>query len=297
MMALCNHWMPFPLNAALRHIQPKHFGSSAHFAGWNRFPFVSRRSTMGRPLNWLPGAPIRLIGRHAESVEDACRWRKQLFPILSIPVETKVFRPDGNRGEHMSESHHWSNPGEFDRLMEEVRAGSQDAAWELLERVGPHVHRVVHRMLNRELRSKFDSMDFVQAVWASFFVNRRQIAAFARPEQLIGFLVAMARNKVIGEHRRRMMTAKYDVRRETAGAAEVGSISETQVHPEASPSQFAMARECWNQLVSGQPELHQQIVVRKFMGDTHEEIAANLGINRRTITRILNQLVPYEQAS
>lgn len=197
----------------------------------------------------------------------------------------------------MTESLYWSSPGEFDRLMDEVRNGSQDAAWELLERVGPHVHRVVHRMLNRELRSKFDSMDFVQAVWASFFVNRRQICSFARPEQLIGFLVAMARNKVVQEHRRRMQTVKYDVRREAAGANEIGSISETQIHPEPSPSQFAMARECWNQIVTGQPELHRQIVMRKYMGDTHEEIAEHLGINRRTITRILNQLVPFEQAS
>lgn len=190
----------------------------------------------------------------------------------------------------------WSAPGEFERLIVAVREGSQEAAWDLLERVGPHVQRVVHRMLNRELRSKFDSMDFVQAVWASFFVNRRQIVTFTRPEQLIGFLVGMARHKVITEHRRRILTEKYDVRREKTNAMDTATVEETQVHPAPSPSQFAVARECWNRLIDGQPELHRQIVVRKYMGDSHDEIAATLGINRRTITRVLGRLLPRESA-
>jgi RNA polymerase sigma-70 factor (ECF subfamily) len=193
-------------------------------------------------------------------------------------------------------SPNWLPASEFNQLMDGIRAGSQDAAWELLERIGPHVHRVVSRMLVRELRSKFDSMDFVQAVWASFFVNRRQIASFARPEQLIGFLVGMARNKVIDEHRRRVRTEKWDVRRENSVETEITSIEESDVPTEPSASQFAIARECWRKLIDGQPELHRQIVVRKYMGDTHEEIAATLGINRRTVTRVLGSLLPRESA-
>jgi RNA polymerase sigma factor (sigma-70 family) len=189
----------------------------------------------------------------------------------------------------------WSVPGEFERLIDGVREGSQEAAWDLLERIGPHVHRIVRRMLNRELRSKFDSMDFVQSVWASFFVNRRQIAGFTRPDQLIGFLVIMARNKVVSEHRRRILAVRHDVRREKP-ADEIPAVEETQVDPEPSPSEFAIARECWHKIVDGQPELHRQIVLRRYMGDTHEEIAEMLGINRRTITRVLHRLLPREPA-
>jgi RNA polymerase sigma factor (sigma-70 family) len=190
----------------------------------------------------------------------------------------------------------WSAPGEFERLIGEVREGSQDAAWDLLERVGPHVQRVVHKMLNRELRSKFDSVDFVQAVWASFFINRQKIAEFTEPSQLIRFLVGMARNKVISEHRRRILTEKYDVRRERPDAMANPAIEETQVYPAPSPSQFAIARECWHQLIDGQPEMYRQIVVRKYMGESHDEIAMALRINRRTITRILDRLLPKESA-
>ena len=186
--------------------------------------------------------------------------------------------------------------GEFDRLIDEIRDGSQDAAWDLLERVGPHVQRVVHKMLSRELRSKFDSMDFVQAVWASFFVNRRQIVTFTRPEQLIRFLISMARNKVITEHRKRIMTEKYDVRREKSSAINDPDAVESQMPTGPSPSQYAVARECWQQLLRDKPELSRQIVLRKYMGESHEEIAAKLGINRRTITRVLGEILPRESA-
>lgn len=185
---------------------------------------------------------------------------------------------------------------EFNRLIEEIRDGSQDAAWVLLERVGPHVQRVVRHMLNRELRSKFDSMDFVQAVWASFFVNRNLIISFTKPEQLVRFLVSMARNKVISENRRRILTEKYDVRREKS-ADQIGEKNlEAQTPFVSSPSQFAMARECWQQLLRNQPELSRQILLRKYMGEKNEEIALTLGINRKTVTRVLGQILERESA-
>ena len=190
----------------------------------------------------------------------------------------------------------WDAPGEFERLIGEVREGSEEAAWDLFERVGPHVQRIVHKMINRELRSKFDSLDFVQSVWASFFFNRQSIADFTDPRELIRFLVAMARNKVITEHRRRILTEKYDVRRDRSATTMTPEMEETQVYPEPSPSQFAMARECWHQMVDGKPDIYREVVIRKYMGETHDEIALALRINRRTISRILGRMLPKESA-
>ena len=231
------------------------------------------------------------------------RFTHPLKPIRMTPISPYYSRDFGREwdmpssekvetaGSGSEGSFDWAERGEFERLMEEVRAGSQDAAWELLERIGPHVHRVVHRMINREIRGRFDSLDFVQAVWASFFVNRRQISSFSRPEQLIRFLVVMARNKVMDEHRRLLTTEKHDVRREKVSVQDLHAIEESPIPQGASPSQFAIARECWQRMLEGQPELHRQIVYRRYMGDTHEEIAATLGINRRTITRVLERML------
>lgn len=57
----------------------------------------------------------------------------------------------------------------FASLMQRVREGSQDAAHELFQQYGPHILRIVRRKLHKTMRSKYDSSDFVQAVWASFF--------------------------------------------------------------------------------------------------------------------------------
>ena len=64
------------------------------------------------------------------------------------------------------------HPDNFVALMRRVREGSEAAAWELVDKYGGHLRRAVRRVLNPMLRSKFDSLDFVQLVWDSFFRRR-----------------------------------------------------------------------------------------------------------------------------
>ena len=103
---------------------------------------------------------------------------------------------------------------EFRLLMEGVVAGSDAAAAKLLERYGPAVLQAVRRRLNRHLRSKFDSLDFVQDVWASFFANPPSQHRLHRPEMLVAFLAQVARNKVINVTRQRLQGTKRNVNRE-----------------------------------------------------------------------------------
>src|ERR1051326_5719513 len=91
----------------------------------------------------------------------------------------------------------------FAALMDRVRAGSQDAAWEIIERFGKQIKQVVRRRLNGLLRSQFDSTDFVQVVWLSFFRHPDMMRTFSSPSELASFLEVMARNKVTDETRRR----------------------------------------------------------------------------------------------
>ena len=101
--------------------------------------------------------------------------------------------------------------GDFQSLVRRVREGSEDAAWELVDQYGDSIRRAVRRVLNERLRSKFDSLDFVQVVWNSLFRVRDKLDRFDRPEELAAYLVTMARNKVGMEVRRRLMTEKYNV--------------------------------------------------------------------------------------
>ena len=95
--------------------------------------------------------------------------------------------------------------------MEQVRSGSTDAVWRLIEDYGPHIQRVVRRRLDQRMRSKFDSQDFVQMVWASFFRNPVEMSSFDEPEDLLRYLSAMARHKVVNEHRRRIVHQKHNI--------------------------------------------------------------------------------------
>ena len=80
---------------------------------------------------------------------------------------------------------------DFCQLLREVRNGSEDAVWALINEYGDAVREAVRNRLNQELRSKFDSMDFVQLVWGSVFRARDKLERFERPEELVGYLVVL----------------------------------------------------------------------------------------------------------
>lgn len=177
----------------------------------------------------------------------------------------------------------------FEELFERVRQGDEDAAWDLVEMYGPHVMRAVRRTLSRELRAKFDSDDFAQAVWASFFAAVGEISDVNEPGQLVGLLSAMARNKVVDEIRRRVDTQKYSVRREEPlwkpDATEEGFASR-----EPRPSQVAIARERWTRMIESQPEHYRAVMRLRLMGKTQRSIAAHLGLSEKTVQRVMEQL-------
>src|SRR6516225_187013 len=104
-------------------------------------------------------------------------------------------------------------PGNIRDLLERIRSGDEDAARELLSRYEFKVRLVVRRQLPRLLRSRFDSIDFLQSVWGSFFHRIRMGPNDLNEEQnLVTFLAWAARNKVIDEYRR-AATQKKDIRR------------------------------------------------------------------------------------
>ena len=179
---------------------------------------------------------------------------------------------------------------DFQTLMQQVKAGSSEAEAELLETFGPHLIRVVRRHLDRKLRAKFDSVDFVQAVWGSFFANYHRLGTFDQPEQLVAFLATLARNKVVEEFRRRLQSQKYNIKRESPLPG--GADGDADLLPGhcPTPSQVAVAREQWDQLLADQPVHYQRIIQLRYQGATYREIAEQLEITERTARRVIDRL-------
>lgn len=110
----------------------------------------------------------------------------------------------------------------FQKLVERIRAGDNEAAAELVRRYEPTVRRIAHvRLRGAHLRHLLDSVDICQSVFASFFVR----AALGdleldSPERVLKLLVAMTRRKVVDQVRK-ASAARRDYRRDTgAGDAD-----------------------------------------------------------------------------
>jgi len=106
----------------------------------------------------------------------------------------------------------------FEDLMSRIQAGDPDAAAELVRHYEPDIRlevRVRLRIQDGRVRRMLDSMDITQSVLASFFAGVA-VGQFApqHPQQLLGLLVTMARNKLLSQvrHQRRQRPGRRSLR-------------------------------------------------------------------------------------
>jgi RNA polymerase sigma factor (sigma-70 family) len=178
--------------------------------------------------------------------------------------------------------------GELRQFLARIRDGDEDAARELLRRYEAKVRLVVRRQLPRLLRSRFDSQDFVQSIWGSFF--RRITTSPTELDDtasLIGFLARAARNKVIDEYRR-ASGCKQDKRREESMWE--GSEPRALADGSDTPIEVAEANEAFSRLRDLLPEDRRTVLDLKAEGLSTVEIAARLGLGERTVRRVIEDL-------
>jgi RNA polymerase sigma factor (sigma-70 family) len=175
---------------------------------------------------------------------------------------------------------------DFAALMERARTGSPEAAREVFDKYSPHIARVVRRWLHQRLRPVYDSDDFLQAVWASFFAVRPEDYLFDSPDSLIAFLSQVAYNKVVEVFRTRVQTAKRDMAREVP----LDDLSREQPVRQPTPSQEAIANERWQQMVDGlQPQARRALEMLR-QGHTYQEVAGVVGLHPKALQRLLHKL-------
>jgi RNA polymerase sigma factor (sigma-70 family) len=178
---------------------------------------------------------------------------------------------------------------EFLSLIARVQKGDQEAARRLFDEYGPHLLRAVRRRLLPSLRPQFDSLDFAQDVWASFYRAALARYNFESPEQLVGLLCTMARHKVADVTRARSRQ-KRDLDRQDS-LEETHGGSEQLPADAQTPSQILMDEEAWERLLNKQRPLTRKVLVRLRQGLSQEEIAEELGLNVRTVQRIVKRVL------
>jgi RNA polymerase sigma-70 factor (ECF subfamily) len=179
---------------------------------------------------------------------------------------------------------------DFADLMKRAKSGDPAAVRDFLGRFEQEVQAMVRARLPRKLRPRFDSADFVQAVWKSFFSDLGEDPrGFDDSTHLRGFLAGVVRNKVHEQHRRLTRTEKYDVSREEQLYIRRGEreIMREVASPDPSPSETAQAADWLEQLTAGCSQRDIDILTLRRHGLTHVQIAERTGMNERSVRRVL----------
>jgi RNA polymerase sigma factor (sigma-70 family) len=184
-----------------------------------------------------------------------------------------------------------SNDHEFNDLLRRAMAGDDKAIRDFLSRFEQEVQTMVRSRLPKKLRTQFDSTDFVQSVWKSFFVDS-DCRDFDNVEHLRGFLFGMVRNKVSEQHRRLTKTGKYDLAREERLYVRRGEreVPREVLSPEPSPSAAVQAADRMAQLTAGRTPLEIEVLTLRRQGLTFAEIGERTGINERTVRRMIESI-------
>jgi RNA polymerase sigma factor (sigma-70 family) len=123
-----------------------------------------------------------------------------------------------------------------------------------------------------------------------FFADREAISQFERPDQLVWYLVAMARNKVISELRHSEAGKGGDIRR-TRSLTLLESQNSEPPSKDATPSHVVVVREELQKLLEQSTDRDRQIIELRISGKTFGEIGNALDIDERTARRAISRLV------
>jgi RNA polymerase sigma factor (sigma-70 family) len=192
-----------------------------------------------------------------------------------------------------------SHDDDFADLMRAISEGDPAAFRKFVARYERDVQMMVRARLARRMRTQYDSVDFVQAVWTSFFGDLRdQPRGFDSEEHLRKFLAGVVRNKVHEQYRRLTRTEKYKITREQSLYIRRGEreVLRDLISPEPSPSEEVQGKDRLEQLIAGRTPVEVAVVTYRREGLTHEEIATRTGLNERTVRRIIEAMRPRKEA-
>jgi RNA polymerase sigma-70 factor (ECF subfamily) len=173
----------------------------------------------------------------------------------------------------------------LDDLLERLSSGDMAAVEEAFVAYEPYLRKAVRRQLPGPLRSKFDSADILQSVWADVFRGFREAGwRFVDADHLRGFLFIATRNRLIDRMRQHQKAAD---REEPLGDGDQRHWLPSRL---PSPSEVAQATELWDRIVARCPVEHRPILGLRRQGYSLAEIAERTGLHPDSVRRILRTL-------
>lgn len=176
----------------------------------------------------------------------------------------------------------------FLAFIQQVRAGDEQAATELVRLYEPEIRREVRlRLRDSRLRRDFDSADICQSVLASFFV-RAALGQYEldEPRQLVKLLVTMTRNKLIGKVRMMQSQTRDHRRIEVEGQDKLRAVAGGP-----SPSDLVIGSELFHEFRQRMTREEWQLADRRSQGVPWVQIASELGGTPESLRKQLARAV------
>jgi RNA polymerase sigma factor (sigma-70 family) len=177
------------------------------------------------------------------------------------------------------------NDEPLDELIEQLNAGDVSAAERAFLAYEPYLRMAIRRQLTGPLRSKLDSMDIVQSVWADVLRGFRQSGwRFTDRSHLRAFLMKVARNRLIDRRRQHHRAIEQERSLDQASADDLPQTNQPR------PSEIAQEHELWKRMLEECSPAHREILILKREGLPNSEIATRTGLHEGSIRRILYEL-------
>ena len=177
------------------------------------------------------------------------------------------------------------NSSPLDTLLVKLANGEDSAAERVFRDYEPLLRSMVRRRLTPVLRSKFDSMDVIQSVWADLLVTYRSEGwQFQDRDHLSAFLARVASNHFFLHCRRNRgaLKAERSLPPDESPALPLSS--------QPRPSQVVQAVELWEMILETSPPAHAEVFRLKRQGLPLAEIAARTGMHPSSVRRIIYEL-------
>jgi RNA polymerase sigma-70 factor (ECF subfamily) len=177
------------------------------------------------------------------------------------------------------------NADPLDTLLERLTNGELEAAEEVFLTFEPVLRVMVRRWLTPRLRTKFDSMDVVQSVWADLLRGFQMPGwHFQDRDHLRAYLAKVTYNHFARNCRQHSQAL---MREQPFGAGEPRGLPPSD---QPRPSEIAQADELWELLMELCPPAHRELLRLKRQGFPLAEIASRTGLHESSVRRILYNL-------
>jgi RNA polymerase sigma factor (sigma-70 family) len=173
----------------------------------------------------------------------------------------------------------------LDHLLVELCSGDEASAERVFLAYEPYLRLVVRRMLTPRLRTKFDSIDVVQSVWADVLVGFREAGwRFDSANHLKAFLVKATRNRFLDRLRQQRVPLLHE------RSLEAGDLDYAHRAGYEEPGEVTQAEELWEQMLALCPSQHRQLLELKRQGRSLDEIAQHASLHPSSVRRIFYDL-------